>query len=213
MMRESFEYFLGQAQELGRLYRTVRELYFDDPALVEIMKQTAPGFFNEILEVYADSIALSMARLCDKASDGRRGRKNMSVPRYLEDIKGQGKATDLLCSTAEAVIAISDRVELPNLRHRYLAHNDELSALEEHSFRVPQWEEVGEFVSILEKFVFEAARILGIEYSRQLMARTSTRHVLLLKKHLIATQKNEVTWSHKENFRAPFYKGRIEHGE
>jgi hypothetical protein len=205
-LEESFQYFLGEAQELGRLYRTVRELFLDDPAMVSAMNATAPGFFIEVLGVYSDAISLSMARLCDHAKDGNSGRNNLSVKRYLEAIKDRNHATDVLLDAAHELLAISGRTDLTEFRNRFLAHNDEPTALKGYEFRVPQWEEIGEFLKHLELFTFEAARILNIKYSRQLMTRAPGRHVPVLKKYLQAAETIKVEWSFAENWNSRFYR-------
>lgn len=209
-LEESFQYFLGQAQELGRLYRTVRELYIDDTAMIGVMNSTAPGFFAEVLNVYSDAIALSMARICDEASHGRSGRKNLSVKRYMEALDGRGQATEALRDAARELLGIADRAELKVFRHRYLAHSDEPTALEQFTFRLPQWHEIEAFVKYLETFTFEAARILKIDYHRQLMTRSTGRHVPLFRKYLLAAKATNVEWSFAENWNSRFYRSKAQ---
>ena len=183
-LREPFQYFVGLAQELGRRYRTINDLFFGPPEVLAAMKSTAPGFFRELLDVYREAILFGMARLVDPEKD-RKGKPNLSVRRFIAELDRRGMANEEMRSRAKAMETITKNKSLADFRNRWLAHSDENSAIEQESFEIPDWADVKQFLDDLDALTREIGNALGINVTRALSARKTPLHAKHFTEYLI----------------------------
>jgi hypothetical protein len=101
-------------------------LYAEDQSLLDVLSDTAPGFFRLLQPVLWDSMVLSICRMLDPEETGKF--KNLSLRRLLKE--EQGKAVGSMSSerlkSAELAVeeAESKQAFARNWRDKRLSHND-----------------------------------------------------------------------------------------
>ncbi len=180
-LHEPFEYFAGECQRLGQRYRTVRELFIDDPSVHKVLNGVASAFFVEVFNVYQDEILLSIARLSDGAKFG--ADYNLTIARFYNTMKRASKTTDRM-TVARKALSWAEGGDLKKLRHKYLAHLDEKTIVGAGGLSTPDWGKIREFMVNLQIFVDELSSAIGINQKYHLVPALRSSHAAKLLRQL-----------------------------
>ena len=150
-LEETFDYFVGQCQDLAAIYRTLRVLFLDSQdEVIPILNRTAPSFFTQLLQVYSSAVFLGMARLGDKAESG--SNRNISVERVRQLVEKRGLLTSEIEQCAD-LLRIENYPDLSRLRRKHLAHLDEPTIVAAKGIDIPSWSRIRDYFLNLKRFV------------------------------------------------------------
>lgn len=141
-------------------WTTFRALYAKSPERIDLLNETAAGFFFVVEESLYDDVVLNICRLCDPPETGRgRGKQQNLTLRRLADVVRAAGHNHLYTS----LLAILDRLKgvaasMVTYRHKHIAHIDLDVATQKAALAGPSRQDVDSALALIADFLNAIAK-------------------------------------------------------
>jgi len=141
-------------QFLGLCFRwkVLKQLYVGGEKRIDLMNETAPGFFAHLMPIWLDSVFLGITRLLDPARTGRK--LNLTLEQLLRLLDGEDPA--LIDALNQRLIDLDSRCRpFRTHRNKRIAHSDHRALTNVKSYRFPPLppDQIDEMLEAIQAFM------------------------------------------------------------